>query len=288
MRRIVKKMMVVMMSVCMLVTGCSKKTTTHHQKDFYDNADNIKVNVMADVLSFDVAFFTEKKVENVTLVSCNGENIDLSKMNISIVNNSMDSYANLKKDGLYCSDWLIDFQFEEDGYYRVDKLRLKVDGKDRELTFTDPLECTKESTDEAEENDFYCTVFPNGFSSEIIGTEDTFKYEFGAEKDCVFKGINALDYFNLDSAKYYLEDDEQEQQLPISLKKGEKLTVKLQYNKPDERINPYSYVLTDLEYLYEVSGKEVKRKEAVVFNPISPMDEKMKMLDAFEKYVVKD
>ena len=83
-----------------------------------------------------------------------------------------------------------------------------------------------------------------------------------------------------------MNEDNAEQKLPISLKKGDKVYAQVKYNKLKKGVNAYTYLVTNIELLYEVDGKEMVRNGSIVFNPISPMDEENKKLDAFVSYIL--
>ena len=285
MKRFVKKYFMIICASVILVTGCEKKKNVI---DYYDNSDNIQIDVSSEILSFDIVLLTTNKVSDVSFLTCNGENIDTSKINVSLINNSLESYANLKKEGLYCSDWLIDIEFLEEGYYKIDNMTLNVDGTEKVLEFKHPIEYTKAGGNDIINEEFYCTSFPCEFPSSMIGTEETIQYEFMTDVDCTFKGLNVKNFFDLSDAVYYVNDVSKKQELPIALKKGDKVFVKLNYKKHKEAINQYSYLITNMEVNYELDGNEIVRNGAIVFNPVSPMDEKNKKLDKFVDNVLKN
>ena len=64
--------MIICVSV-ILVTGCEKKKNVI---DYYDNSDNIQIDVSSEILSFDIVLLTTNKVSDVSFLTCNGENID--------------------------------------------------------------------------------------------------------------------------------------------------------------------------------------------------------------------
>ena len=130
--------------VCMLFSGCGMTKQSSNVEDYYDNSKNIKANISSNYFGLDVVLLTKKKVDKVEFLTCNGENIDTSKMNVSIINNSLDSYSNIKTNGLYCSDWLLEITFEDNSNYSIKNMTLVVDGVERVLEFDEPLKYNKE------------------------------------------------------------------------------------------------------------------------------------------------
>jgi hypothetical protein len=279
MNNILKKWLLLTFVAGVLMIGCSRKNEESREVDYYDNSDNIQIDVSSEVLSFDVVLLTKDKLSDVRFVACSGKNLDASNINVSILNNSLDSYSDSKTEGLYCSDWLIDMEFAEEGDYEIDSLTLNVNGTEKVLEFKYPLKYKKEGGNDVINGQFYNTFVQSELPSSIIGTDETVQYEFETGVDCTFKGLNIKDFFDLSDAIYYVNGEKQE--LPISLKKGDKVYVQMNYKEHNDDINQYTYLLTNIEAVYELDGNEIVRSNAIVFDPISPMDEENEKLDLF-------
>ena len=264
-----------------LLLGCNKNI----EKKYYDNSKDIHINITSSILSFNLTFITSDKIKEVKYLLCQGKNFDYDNVNVSIVNNSLDMYKDKKIDGLYCSNWTVNIEFEQEGYYEVDSLTLELDGEKKEIEFTDPIKYTKGEENNIINDEFKCDVFPCSFPSSYVENDEVIQYEFNAEKNFKLLETTFSDYFDASVIKVFLND--KEVGFPVDIKEGDNFTFKIKFSSQNKRVNKYCYVMGNLFIKYEFNGNEIKRNGALVFDPISPMDEKLDKLKELIDYVVK-
>lgn len=284
-----QKTLILLVCMCFLLVGlcaCENSDSETESQNFFVNADNIHINLNASILSFDISFLTADKIKDLTYLTCKGKNVNPSKIKVSVTDNRLDSYENLRTEGLYCSDWLIDMTFEEDGEYEIEAITFRIDGTEKTVTFDNPLKYTKGEVEGVFNDELYCSYFPCEFSSSMIGSDEWIEYDFNSDVDCTLTEIKLRSYFDISDAEYYLNGAEQKSTLPIDLKKGDALKVRIHFSNCDDTVDAYSYLMTNLEYRYQYNGETKIKSRAVVFNPLSPMDDKNEKLIDFVKHMV--
>lgn len=275
-RTVALLLVVVLLSI---FAGCGKKEEKY--ENVYDNSDAIHIDVKAESFGFEIIILSKEKVQSLSLVSYSGKNLDFANTKTACINNSLEIYRDYKYKGFYCSNWMLEFIFPGNSNIEIDSVTLGIDGEKRVLTFAQPIRYSNSSENKYIINDeLYAMVFPNEFPSSALKGNGRYQYMFGAARDCVVKGINCSGnvkivnpVFSVNDNMTLLEDD------GIALKAGDQLSIELslQGDEADE----YSYCISDFIVTYEVDRVERKSSAALVFNPLSPMDENLNNLKLF-------
>ena len=276
-----------MFFVTFALCGCSKKSEVNQSNSaYYDNSDNIMIDVTASTFGFDIAFLTEEKINSVYLASYSGTGLDYENTQYFIYNNSLDLYSDYKYKGLYCSDWMIEFSFPDNSSVSIDSIALSINGEKRVVTFDNPLKYSNVSSYEYIINDvLYATNFPNEFSSAVINSDQVFTYEFEAAEACVLREVEMEGPLDIDIEGIMVNDlDVDGLSDGISLSQGDKLTMNLSYH--GKELNECSYVMGDFILTYDIDNTEKQSTAVVVFNPLSPMDNKLVKLKTFADYII--
>ncbi|MBO4484299.1 MAG: hypothetical protein J5738_02810 [Lachnospiraceae bacterium] len=262
-----------------IIAGCGKEEKS--LESIYDNSDAVHIDVKAESFGFEIVILSKEKVQSLTLVSYSGKNLDYANTKTTCINNSLEIYRNYRYKGFYCSNWMLEFTFPSNSNIEIDSVTLGIDGEKRVLTFAQPIRYSNSADYKYIINDeLYAMTFPNEFSSSALKGNGRYHYLFGAARDCVVKGINTSGnvkivnpYFSVNDIPVSLGND------GIALKAGDQLSIELSLQ--GDGADEYSYCISDFIVTYEVDGVERKSSAALVFNPLSPMDDELNNLKLF-------
>lgn len=279
--RNIKKTLLIVISL-LLIVGCSNKKEENKSKsEYYDNSEYIAVDVIANnVLCFDLVFFTANKVESVEFIGFAGEGVKNDSFEVSVINNTLDIYRDHEYKDLYCSDWMFECKPDEDTTQcSINLMELKLDGEIKQIVFNEPLKYRVGEGNDIFNEELQPIAFPNEFASSMINSGESAIYSYIANNDVVLNEVIAGADIDVEVKIYLNEDKTQEYSLPLKVKSGTKVDMEIAYKSNAQ--NRFSYVLSNLYITYSVGEEKYTKKGVFVFSPTSPVDEKLKKIDAY-------
>lgn len=279
-----KKLICALIICLFCVAGCSKDDTESSKKAYYDNSDNIYVDVVAnDGFSFDINFVTKEKIREVNYLSIISD-LDTSEFDISVINNTIDSYSNYKYKGFYCADFMFDCELKtQANEYIIRGIVLEINGQKKKIEFKNPIKYKKGEENTIFNEDFQVRAFANGFSSSIINSNERPVYKFYANKKLTIEKIETIAGLNVD-VSVFLNNDKTKYKLPLEV--SEKTEVVIEVNYESNIMDSFSYVLSNLNIVYSVDGKENVCNGIISFNPTELVSNDLKEIDKFIDYMI--
>lgn len=281
-----KLLICVSIILVLLAAGCSDAEKDQEALEYYDNSRYISIDVVSgNVLCFDIVLFTKEKVNSVECIGLAGEGISAETFNVSVINNTIDIYREHKYKNLYCSDWMIECNSnDENTNYVINEIELMIDGAVRKITFDKPLEYNTGMGNDIFNEELEVYSFPNEFASSLINSGEYVEYSFVANKKLEIKEIYTESEINPDVKVFLNENRKKEYSLPLQVEAGTKIDMEISYSS--NKLNRFNYVLTNLYVTYIVDGREYTRKGVIVFSPTSPVDGQLRIIDSYIDYVL--
>lgn len=260
--------------IIFLFAGCSGGQ--QENADFINNASNFFINSKSsDTLSFNVAFFSKRKIDKIDYIGIEGVNINNDDYIVNIIDNNIGALNSYKYKGLYIKYIMVEITAKDNiKNCAFENLILNVDGVRQSLKFSTPVNhIFSEGNIFAEE--LQISVIPNEFPSSFINNkQECVTYEFYATEDVELQGIRFDDFLSVSNVIYAIGDeDPHNADFPIDVKKGE--TIKISFSFTSNSANELSYVATNIyfDYLTKSDNEKLFNSVFIVFDPIYPIVE---------------
>lgn len=291
-RSILKKIPVIALVMCMFICfcgsivfiGCSKNDTSSDKLDYYDNSDNLYVDVVAnDGFSFDINFVTKEKIKDVKYLSIISD-LDTDLVDINVINNTIDSYSNYKYKDFYCADYMFDCTLKTQvDEYIINGIVLEINGQKKKLEFKNPIKYKKGEENTIFNENFQVRAFANGFSSSMINSDEKPVYKFYANKKLTIEKIETIAGLNVD-VSVFLNNDKTKYELPLEVEEKTEVIIEVKYTS--DTMNSFSYVLPNLNIVYSVDGTKNVCNGIISFNPTELVSNDLKEIDNFVDYII--
>lgn len=265
--------------VITLFPACADSNSGNQNKtvDFSSNASEILINSKSpDVLSFNIALFSNKKISDVQYIGLEGININNADFNVEIIDNGTDALDGYKYKGLYTK--CIMLEITKTGSTKsceFNNIVLNVDGERRNISFSTPVKHQF-----IEGNIFtevlQISVVPNEFASSYINNgEQGAIYKFNATEDLTIESIFFDDFLEPLDVTYSINNAKsQNATFPIAVKKGQQIKIGFSFSSTKATTN--SYISTNLFFEYKTTNNSTNlhNSAVVVFDPIYPLKDK--------------
>lgn len=282
-----KKMLICILIISLLcIVGCSKNNTSSDKLDYYDNSDNLYVDVVAnDGFSFDINFVTKEKIKDVKYLSIISD-LDTDVVDINVINNTIDSYSNYKYKDFYCADYMFDCTLKTQvDEYIINGIVLEINGQKKKLEFKNPIKYKKGEENTIFNENFQVRAFANGFSSSMINSDEKPVYKFYANKKLTIEKIETIAGLNVD-VSVFLNNDKTKYELPLEVEEKTEVIIEVKYTS--DTMNSFSYVLSNLNIVYSVDGTKNVCNGIISFNPTELVSNDLKEIDNFIDYMISE
>ncbi len=260
--------------IIFLFSSCTNRQ--QETADFMNTASNIFINSKSlDTLSFNVALFSERKIDKIDYIGIEGTNVNNDDYTVNLIDNNIDVLNSYKYKGLYIKYIMVEITAKDNiKNCTFENLILNVDGVRQSLSFSTPVNhIFSEGNIFSEE--LQISVIPNEFPSSFINNkQEGVTYEFYATEDVVLQDIRFDDFLSVSNVIYAIGDeDAHNANFPISVKKGE--TIRISFSFISNSANELSYVATNIyfDYLTKFDNEKHFNSASIVFDPIYPVIE---------------
>ncbi len=287
-----KKCLLNLMTLILIISilsACSNENQI--TDDFLSTAPNVFINSKcSDVLSFNIALFSKKKINQIDYIGLEGANIINDDYNVNIIDNNIDALNTYEYKGLYIKYIMVEIKCKNNTKKcNFDNLIINVDGVRKSLHFSTPVNHQFTEGNVFTEG-LQMLVMPNEFPSNFINNDqESVTYEFYATEDVVLQDIYFEDFLSISNVIYAIGDeDAHNAKFPINIKKGNTIRISLSFSS--ESANALSYLATNIYFYYLTKSNNEKHFNSafVVFDPIYPLSENdntniNKIIDSLEQ-----